>query len=46
MKYEIDAIKSELVMLSTLELEWYKKQIEQEIKRRKKVTKRLEIRNK
>ena len=41
MEYEVNAIKNDLVMLSTLELEWYKKQIELEIKRRKKSNKKV-----
>jgi len=37
----INEMKNELAMLSTLELEWYKKQIELEIKRRKKINKKV-----
>jgi hypothetical protein len=37
----INEMKNELAMLSTLELEWYKKQIELEIKRRKKSNKKV-----
>jgi hypothetical protein len=37
----INEMKNELAMLSTPELEWYKKQIELEIKRRKKSNKKV-----